>query len=385
VSRSAKLGIAILFWAAIGLVQILNWGEGTGKAAVLFLLLLGGLWLAWRVGRIAPAHNTKAQRWLVVLVALLALTQAGYGVARLQHPRLIDMATTTLAAGQAIVAGENPYTRPIDRDAAGLGIAPQFQGYKYLPVMAAAYLPLGELLGERGVLATNLLLLTAVLWLVFRLAASAVSPQAGWIAVALYLAFPLPAQQVLAKGSTDLVAVLPLLIGLLVLERRAFFAGLCVGLSISSKLFPGVLFIPCLLPVAGAGRGRYALGILVGLLPILPFALASPQALIDNILLFNLLRAPDSTSWLSLAPGAAIWAARAAFAAIAIGVTATIATRAPGIAARCACAAALVLAAILAGPAAHHNYHLWWLPFYGVAVAVLLATSADLQKQPASL
>jgi hypothetical protein len=146
-----------------------------------------------------------------------------------------------------------------------------------------------------------------------------------------------------------------------------------------------VLFIPCLLPVAGAGRGRYALGILVGLLPILPFALASPQALIDNILLFNLLRAPDSTSWLSLAPGAAIWAARAAFAAIAIGVTATIATRAPGIAARCACAAALVLAAILAGPAAHHNYHLWWLPFYGVAVAVLLATSADLQKQPASL
>jgi len=105
----------------------------------------------------------RAPRWLIVLVAVLALGQAAYGVARLQHPRLIDMATTTLAAGQTILAGANPYTQPIDRDAAGLGVAAEFQGYKYLPMMAATYLPLGETLGERGVLATNLLLLAATL------------------------------------------------------------------------------------------------------------------------------------------------------------------------------------------------------------------------------
>jgi hypothetical protein len=386
VSGFAKLAIAALFWAAVALVQTLNWGEGAGKAAVLFLLLLGGFMLAWRLTRMHPPRAARVPRWLIVLVTVLALGQAAYGVARLQHPRLIDMATTTLAAGQTILAGANPYTQPIDRDAAGLGVAAEFQGYKYLPVMVVAYLPLGEALGERGVLATNLLVLAATLFLIFRLAGIAASRQAGWIAIALYLALPLPAQQVLAKGSTDLVAVLPLLIGMLTVERRAFWAGLCVGLSISAKLFPGVLFIPCLLPARDTGRDRYALGIMVGLLPILSFALASPQALIDNILLFNLLRAPDSTSWLATAPHAAIWAARAGFAAIAISVTAYIAARAPGVAVRCATVATLVLAAILAGPAAHHNYHLWWLPFYAVALAVpLAATSADLQKPRAAL
>ncbi|HUE19505.1 MAG TPA: hypothetical protein VMQ63_07000, partial [Stellaceae bacterium] len=85
-SGFAKLAIAALFWAAVALVQTLNWGEGAGKAAVLFLLLLGGFILAWRLTRMHSPRAARAPRWLIVLVAVLALGQAAYGVARLQHP-----------------------------------------------------------------------------------------------------------------------------------------------------------------------------------------------------------------------------------------------------------------------------------------------------------
>ena len=365
----AQMTAAALFWGAIFLVQNLNWGAGASKAAVLLALLIGALWLVHRAA--PPPARANPSRALVACAGFLLLAQLIYFGLRIAHPHLIDMATTTLEAGQAMIQGQNPYNLPIDTEAAGLGASPEFQGYKYLPLMPAVYLPLGSALGARGVLATNLLLLLATLGLMLRLGRDAASPRAGLIAALLYLSIPLAAQQVLVKGSTDLAAVVPLLLGFSVLQRRPGWAGFCVGLSISAKLFPGALFLPCLLPASWPERRRYGLGVALGLLPILPYALLSPAALYDNIVLFNAIRAPDSTSWLSAVPSAAL-AARAAFVALFLGVTAYIAWRAPGLAARCGLGAALALGVILAGPAAHHNYQLWWLPFYCVSLAAAL-------------
>ncbi len=366
----AKIAVAALFWWAVFLVQTLNWGAGAGKALALLALLIGALWLALREVRPHQADD-KPARALTALAGLLLLAQLVYFGLRFAHPHLIDMATTTLDAGNALIQGRNPYTMPIDTEAAGLGASPEFQGYKYLPLMPAVYLPLGLVFGARGLLATNLLLLLATLGLMQRLCRDAASPRAGLIACLLYLSIPLAAQQVLVKGSTDLVAVTPLLLGFVLMERRPGWAGFCVGLSIAAKLFPGALFLPCLLPAGWPGKRRYVLGIALGLLPIVPYALASPAALYDNIVLFNAIRAPDSTSWLASAPDAA-FAARSIFFTLFAGTSVYIWRRAPGLAARCGLGAMLALGIILAGPAAHHNYHLWWLPFYCVSLAAAL-------------
>ncbi len=365
-----RISAVALFWGAVFLVQNLNWGAGAAKALALLALLFGALYLALREIRIRPAAE-KPARALLALAGFLLLAQLVYFGLRIGNPHLIDMATTTLDAGRAMLRGQNPYTTPIDTEAAGLGVLPEFQGYKYLPLMPAVYLPLGLPFGARGVLATNLLLLLATLGLMLRLGRESSSPRAGLIACLLYLSIPLAAQQVLVKGSTDLASVAPLLLGFVLMERRPGWAGLCVGLSISAKLFPGVLFLPCLLPAAWPERRRYAIGAVLGLLPILPYALTSPAALYDNIVLFNAIRAPDSTSWLALAPSAD-FAARSVFFTLFAGSSIYIWRRAPGLAARCGLGAMLALGVILAGPAAHHNYHLWWLPFYCVALAAAL-------------
>ena len=375
-----RILIAVLFWLAIGLVQIFNWSEaGPWKALVLLALLAGVPIILLTLRR--PNVDTSVGRTLGALVVVFAIVELTYGAVRLVHPRLIDMATTTMAAGHAMLAGQNPYTLPIDPELGGA-----FGGYKYLPVMPAIYLPLGLLLGARGVLITNMVLQGATVALMLQIGRRAGSWSTGAIAAALYLSLPLVAQQLFAKGVTDLAAVVPLLVAFVAFRRSDFLSGLCVGLSVAAKLFPGAAFVLCLVPPGHAARLRYGLGLVIGLLPILPYALVAPAAFYDNVVLFNAIRPPDSTSWLAFAPSGAAIVARSVFAALALAVAVHVWRRSPDIAARCALAAALTLAAILAAPTAHHNYQLWWLPFYALALgAALTRPLGGLQKPAAAL
>ncbi|HKR20228.1 MAG TPA: hypothetical protein VJS41_08810 [Stellaceae bacterium] len=372
--------LAAAFWLAVGLVQIFNWDEaGPWKALVLFALLA---WTPIMLRTLRqPRADTPVPRAVIFLVVVLAAAELVYGGARLIHPRLIDMATTTLAAGHAMLAGQNPYVLPIDPELSGA-----FAGYKYLPVMPAIYLPLGLALGARGVLVTNLLLQAATVALMLRLGRRVGGYRIGFVATALYLSLPLVAQQLFAKGTTDLAAIVPLLLAFIAFERSDFLSGLCVGLSVATKLFPGAVFAPCLLPPGTGARVRYGLGIVCGMLPILPYALAAPSAFYDNIILFNAIRPPDSTSWLAFAPEGAALVARSIFVALALAVAIHVWRRAPDLTTRCALAAALTLAVILAAPTAHHNYQLWWLPFYALALAAALTRPhRGLQKSAAAL
>jgi hypothetical protein len=131
---------------------------------------------------------------------------------------------------------------------------------------------------------------------------------------------------------------------------------------------------PALLPPRG--RGPFALGIAVGLLPILPFVIADPQAFIGNILLFNLARSADATSWLHDMPGGVVTAVHLALATFIAAAAVFVWRRAPSLTTRSGLAAMLGLCAILAGPGAHHNYQLWWMPFYAVLLARLMAQPA---------
>jgi len=366
-----KLAAAALFWIAVALIQKLNWDLGGYKALVMLALLAATPFIA-AAARRHPAAGRTARAALLAAAALLAL-QGGYALKELRHPALIDAATTTLAAGEAVLAGDNPYTASLD--AAGreeTGDA-RFAGYKYLPLTLAAYLPLGASLAERGVVLTNLLLHLATLWLIFRLASGIAGAGAGGLAALLYLALPLVPFQLFAKGVTDPVAVLPLLAALLLAERSAVLAGLALGLSLSAKLLPGALLLPCCLPAAPRARIAYALGIGLGLLPVAPFLIRAPAALIDNIVVFNLIRPADSTSWLFAAPPPAQSLAHAALALFYLGAFAAVWRRPPGPAGRLGLGVMLILAALLAGPAAHHNYQLWWLPLLAALLGAALA------------
>ena len=93
-----------------------------------------------------------------------------------------------------------------------------------------------------------------------------------------------------------------------------------------------------------------------------------------NILLFDFVRLPDSTSWLQgMAPGIGL-AARLVFALALVAATIYVwRRRDTPVIARAALAAMLCITAILAEPGMHHNYQLWWLPFYALVLALALA------------
>jgi hypothetical protein len=368
-----KLAAAVSFWIAVALIQKLNWDLGGLKALVLLALFAATPFAIAAARRQHSPPTRRASRAALLAAAALLALQAGYALKELRHPSLIDAATTTLAAGEVLREGGNPYAAPLDAAAREQTGEARFAGYKYLPLTLLAYLPLGAGLAERGIVLTNLLLHLATPWLIFRLASAMAGGAAGSLAALLYLALPLVPFQLFAKGVTDPVAVLPLLAALLLVERSAVLAGLAIGLSLSAKLLPGALLLPCCLPAAPRARIAYAVGLGLGLLPITPFLAWAPAALIDNIMVFNLIRPADSTSWLFAAPPLAAGLAHAALALFYVGAFAVVWRRPPGLAGRAGLAVMLILAALLAAPAAHHNYQLWWLPLLAALLGAALA------------
>ncbi|HWI26652.1 MAG TPA: glycosyltransferase 87 family protein [Stellaceae bacterium] len=373
-----KLGAALLFWIAVGLIQKFDWGRGGAKAVVLLAVLAATPLVLAAIEPPGRAAANRAARLLAIAALALLALQSVYALSKLRHPSLIDAATTTLAAGELLRQGHDPYAAAIDAVAASETHETRLAGYKYLPLTIAAYLPLGQALGERGIVLTNLLLHLLTVWLIYRLGTTLGGSAAGWLAALLYLSLPLVPFQLFAKGDTDAIAVVPLLGALLLIERNPLLSGLCLGLSLSAKLLPAGLLLPCCLPETPRARLGYALGVALGVLPILPFLLWSPSAFVDNILLFNLQRPPDSTSWLFWAPPSAAFLAHVIAAAFLGAALVFVWRRRPDLATRTALAVMLILAAILAGPAAHHNYQLWWLPL----AAVLLGAALTSRRLP---
>ena len=357
-ASTQKLGAILLFWIGVGLIQIFNWGNGIPKAAVMALMLAATPLALSAMRRAAPLQPGLGRGIAIAFWLALALDIAYLG-ARIVAPHVIDIATTTLAAGQALLHGANPYAQPIDTISESTG----FTGYKYLPVMIFGYLPLGAPYGERGVLVTNLIVLLACLALMRHIAGARVAPL-------LLLSLPLVAEQLFAKGATDLLAVVPLIGALALLDRGSFWCGVCVGLSLATKLLPGLAMLPALIPPRR--RGAFATGLVLGLVPILPFFAADPASFIGNVLLFNLARRADDTSWHYAMP-AITTAVHVIFAAAILAAAIYVWRAKPPLGARCALAAMLGIGAILAGPGAHHNYQLWWLPFYALLLSAALA------------
>jgi hypothetical protein len=355
----------IIFSLAVWAMQEVPRGKGSLTLVAILLIFAALPLLCAAAARRRPPPARSSERLMVGAIALFAVAQLVFAVIRMVKTKVIDIADTTLAAILALAHGQNPYALPLDQLAGGIIEAgAQFHGYKYLPVMIAAYAPLGLALGIRGIVLTNLLLQGAAAAVIGWVAARGGGRGAGLAAAVLYLSLPFLAHQLLTRGVNDLVAVLPLLLALLLVEERPGWAGFLVGLSLAAKLMPGAALALCLVP--GRGRPRYFAGVVVGLLPILPFAVAAPDAFAANILLFNALRPIDDTSWLFGPPHWVVVLSRGVAAAALLGVWLRVWTRPPGLDARCAWAIAAILLVFAAGPDMHHNYYLWFIPFLAI-------------------
>jgi hypothetical protein len=377
--------IALGFFAYAFLLGAFDWGMAAARAGML-LLALPICWFLWRRYR-RPSFivaNSPAHPFAFLTVGCLLLVwQLFYFLDQYPNPRLIDVATTTLKAGQSIVAGNNPYTLPLDPRPESQQGGRSFDGYKYGPAMALLYFPLSSVLELQGILITNFVLQLLVAGLVAALATRIAGPTAGLFAFLLYMSIPFVPGELFQQGITDLAAVAPLLAACLIVDRWPLITGLLVGLSISIKPLPGSLFVILCLPAKG--RAQYLLGLAVGLLPLALATAFAPSAVFSNLVVFNMIRPPDSTSWLETVPKEIGLLARFVFGGVMLAALALIWRRPPELFARLSICVVCSVFLLLSSSICHRNYLLWWLPLLAVLLASAALPSAATEAAPSSV
>ena len=305
---------------------------------------------------------------LTTICVALALNRLRIALGFLHAPDMEDIGTTTIAGIHAVLNGQNPYAAPIDLHPE----YPDFPGYKYLPMMMAAYAPLASMLGQAGLRLMNLILDAGISAAVFFSGRRIGGQVAGLLALAAWLMLPVLPRDIYKHGVTDLAPVLPLVVALLLAETRLGRAGLLIGLSVAAKLFPGLLMALCCL--RRERIGFYFLGGIVGILPAVGFYLWDPADFTRNVFLFILSRPIDVTSWMYRLPAVVPTLAKLAYFLFLASVLSYLLLRAPGFARRCGLMVLAVVGALLTGPDAHNNYMIWWAPFFCILLGGLVAS-----------
>lgn len=351
-------------------------------AGVIIALIAG---MFWRDTVIVQDRSQRRVRMVSLALVIIALLVPLLDlVSGMLVPKLSDVATTTVDAATLVMQGHNPYAAAIDSYGAANAHDAAFGGYKYLPLLIAIYLPFVTFFGPFATLFVNAVLLAGVCIalsaLIRNQAGTAVRMDDRMIAIAVLLATPAIAETALAMGYNDLVGTLLVLAAVAMRGRSALGAGLLVGCSLSCKLMPGLVAATILFP---PDRWKaYGIGLAVGMLPILAFLMWDAGAFVRNVLLFNLVRSPDSTSFRLYVPplvgriaslaALGFWLASSAWLAIrsrhAGSDHALIDTRI-----QVFVIATLLL--IMTGSTAHDDYMIWWAP-----AALILFARSDFKR-----
>jgi hypothetical protein len=314
-----------------------------------------------------PAGLDRLPVTLTAVCVALALNRLRIALGFLHAPDVEDIGRTTIAGIHAVFAGQNPYAAPIDLHPE----YPDFPGYKYLPMMMAAYAPLAAALGETGLRLMNVVLDAGVSVAVFLSARRIGGQVAGLLALIAWLMLPVLPRDIYKHGVTDLAPVLPLVFALMLAGTRIGRAGLLIGLSVAAKLFPGLLMALCCL--RRERIGFYILGGIVGILPAVAFYLWNPADFTRNVFLFILSRPIDVTSWMHEMPAIVPTLAKLAYFLFLLTVLIFLVLRTPGFVRRCSLVVLCVVGALLTGPDAHNNYMIWWVPFFCILLGALVS------------
>jgi hypothetical protein len=243
--------------------------------------------------------------------------------------------------------------------------------------MAVTY-ALAALTGShQSVILINTVLHVLMAALIFLIARSLAGEVAGALGLVFYLWIRMVPRQLFGPGVTDLAAIVPLVAAWWVAARRPLLGGLLLGISVSMKLVPALALVPVIAPAVApwrcASSRRFWLGLACGSLPTLIYFLWSPADFISNVLLFNLFRPVDSTSWLYQHPEHWRQIATCALIVIVAGGGVVRWIRRPGPCGQAVLILAVTVGLILLDPANHGNYQLWWLPWFSIVLATSLA------------
>ena len=248
-------------------------------------------------------------------------------------------------------------------------------GFKYGPIMIATHAPGLGVDGAAGMQWTNLALFVLLVALLATIASRYSRGSARAVVAALACAIVVAPTIVLRCTllATD-ADLLPTVLGLAALWclelRRARLGAVLVALSLGTKLLPGLLFAPLLLPTA-ARRSRAAFGVLAGVVIAiyLPFAIWDAQGLWANSGRFNFVRASDSTSIVHFVPDVV---STAMLVAVVIGLALMyrrLARREWSVRSRLDFLVAAHLGVLATGPILHNNYLVWLLPIVALQLA----------------
>jgi hypothetical protein len=331
------------------------------------------------------ARGGKVPGRLLPVLLVAAMAAAGYHATRVrerfaQPMKLNDIGEHTMRGARALAKGVSPYTARVDLKKVETGDPQEpyrrFDGYKYSPLSMLCYTPFILKWDGRGIAAANLL--TQVLLLL----------SAGWYFLRRRDAAPLLVAATILLSSeimireyyrVGIVDPLPTTLAVLALlfRRRPILSGVLIGLSVSSKLFPGaivVLFMPSLslnrfLRQAGAAAAAASA-------VYLPFLAWDGKGLIDNVLIFGLMRPTDPTSLYHYAPERVPeYAATVAGLILLLTLLSTlwwIYRRGPDDEVRRWLAAVVLLAVfLLANKVNHANYLLWMFTLMAFGTAQL--------------
>jgi len=297
---------------------------------------------------------------LVVVAACVTVPLVSF-LSGLLVPKLYDIATTTAKAGQVMLTGGNPYTELVDEGGKKWMADARFGGYKYSPLMAVFYIPFVSVFGAPGVLVGNLHFLLGAAVILYFLARR-INASGPGLAVVLMLAAPFFAEQMLSMGATDIAAVLSILIAFLIWGRNATLVGLFIGLSLSTKLAPGLFAAAVFTPPRPRDWPRYALGIVIGLLPSMIYLTWSPEDFIRNIFVFQVIRPVESTSWQYFVPGWAAVIGRVILFTMAMLTVLFCTFTKADLYRRLSGFLVVTFCALLTGPMYLDNYGIWWIP-----------------------
>jgi hypothetical protein len=381
IAPAAALGFGA--WKAVRVIEDASWNAGARRAQFSLGLLLVTLALGAIAASRYRGRNPRRRTLGVAGVLLVCLAcfpavqeQVQWGASRYRSPRLIDIPITTMAAARAIASGQNPYKVPVDPRAESREQGRNYDGFKYMPLMAAAYAPAALAHSDRGVILINAVCHVLMAVLIFLIARSLSGNAAASLGLIFYLWTRIVPRQLFNVGVTDMAAVLPLLAAFLAGDAWPFARGLLVGISVSTKLLPALALVPVFAPAVMPWRDRKALrfwiGLACGCLPAAVFFFWSPADFFSNVVLFTVLRPVDSTSWLD--GHAAAWrhvAMGVLFVLLAGGaVLRWIAKMQPRV--RVLLILAMIVGMTLLGPVNHGNYQLWWIPWFAIVLAFSL-------------
>jgi hypothetical protein len=255
-------------------------------------------------------------------------------------------------------------------------------GFKYGPFTLGLYLPFVLALGEAGIYAAHLLffiVLSILVWtMAYRMARGDLF-LASLPFVILYLPSLLRIN-ILIFSAVDLGPTLLALLAIWALYRkpaaRPQLAGAMLGLSLASKVAPGIFYLPLL------SRRNPVCWVFIGISTItvtLPFLIWDAKGLIDNWLIFGFARPSDSTSpMFFLNPAQKLIVSVVVLGSVGVVGLYGHLKRWP-ITVALLFVAAAHLGAIGIAPVLHNNYFVWVLP---VLALLMLNTALQLRTEP---